>query len=64
MSPADSSELIDSGAAGNLGLHNALLALQSEGTQEKFRPYTIPEAGQLEDFGRALAARFGLKAKG
>jgi S-DNA-T family DNA segregation ATPase FtsK/SpoIIIE len=64
MSAADSSELIDSAAGANLGLHNALLASQSGGTQEKFRPYTVPEAGYMEELGRAIAKKFGLKAKG
>jgi len=61
MSAADSSELIDSAAAGNLGLHNAILASMSGGTQEKFRPYTIPEPGYMEEIGRAMAKKFGGK---
>lgn len=64
MSAADSSELIDSAAAGNLGLHNAILALQSEGTGEKFRPYMVPDAAYLEKIGRAIAHRFGLPPAG
>ena len=42
MSAADSSELIDSSAANLLGLYNALLVIESDGTFEKFRPYAIP----------------------
>jgi len=64
MSTSDSSELIDSAAAGNLGLHNALLVCQSEGASEKFRPYTIPEPGYLEEVGRQIAERFGAKKPG
>ncbi len=54
MSPADSSEICDSTAASNLGLHKALLAVESDGTLEKFRPYTMPDAGFLESVGQAL----------
>ena len=57
MSAADSSELIDSAAAGNLGLHNAILSSQSESSQEKFRPYSVPDAACIEELGRAIAAR-------
>jgi hypothetical protein len=58
MSPADSSELVDSTAGGSLGLHNALLAIQSEGLVEKFRPYAIPDAECLERIRSCFAARF------
>ncbi len=39
MSANDSSALIDSPAAGNLGLHRALLHDEAMGTLETFRPY-------------------------
>ncbi|MEN8150049.1 MAG: FtsK/SpoIIIE domain-containing protein [Planctomycetota bacterium] len=51
MSAADSSELIDSSAGNTLGLHNALLVMESQGTFEKFRPYFIPEAAVMKDLG-------------
>lgn len=54
MSPADSSEICDSTVAGNLGLHKALLAVESDGTLEKFRPYTIPDAEWLEKVKQSL----------
>jgi len=49
MSPADSSEMTDSTAASQLGLHKALLAVESDGTLEKFRPYTLPRPEILEE---------------
>jgi len=52
MSAADSSELIDSSAANLLGLHNALLAVESQGTFEKFRPYAIPDRETMRRLGR------------
>ncbi|HVW02324.1 MAG TPA: FtsK/SpoIIIE domain-containing protein [Planctomycetaceae bacterium] len=42
MSATDSSNLIDSPAAGRLGPHRAILHLEEQGTQEKFRPYGTP----------------------
>jgi hypothetical protein len=44
MSAADSSNLIDSPLANQLGLHRALLFSEEQGGLEKFRPYdTLPE---------------------
>ncbi|MHC4504905.1 MAG: FtsK/SpoIIIE domain-containing protein, partial [Planctomycetota bacterium] len=63
MSATDSSELVDETTANNLGLHNALLSVESDGSLEKFRPYTIPDAGYLEDIRRSLLKRFSLKTK-
>ncbi len=57
MSAADSSELIDAPAANRLGLHNALLAVESDGTVEKFRPYTLPDEAFMENVRRALSTR-------
>jgi hypothetical protein len=51
MSAADSSELIESSAANRLGLASALLAVESLGTFEKFRPYAVPS----HDMMRRLA---------
>jgi S-DNA-T family DNA segregation ATPase FtsK/SpoIIIE len=48
MSANDSANLIDSPAAGNLGLHRALLYNEAHGTTETFRPYAEPEGGWWE----------------
>ncbi len=58
MSASDSSELIDQTTANDLGLHGALLAIESDGTFEKFRPYTVPSPEYLEDLKARLAKRF------
>lgn len=42
MSAADSSNLIDSPAAGKLGMNRGLLFNEEQGTLEKFRPYRMP----------------------
>ena len=47
MSPADSSNLIDSPAASRLGNNRALLYLDERGTTEKFRPYGPPSEAWL-----------------
>ena len=47
MSATDSSNLIDSPAAGRLGPHRAILHLEEQGTQEKFRPYGTPSEAWL-----------------
>ena len=57
MGAADSSELIDSPAANKLGLHSALLFVESAGSMEKFRPYALPEEGWLKSAGAALHGR-------
>lgn len=49
MSPADSSNLIDSPAAGRLGPNRALLYRDDQGTLEKFRPYGPPSLETLQD---------------
>lgn len=59
MSPADSSNLIDSAAAGRLGANRALLYRDDRGTVEKFRPYRVSDpwlawAGQF--FGGKVGA--------
>ncbi|MBI9016196.1 MAG: cell division protein FtsK [Phycisphaerae bacterium] len=43
MSANDSSNLIDSPAANNLGLHRAIFYSEEHGVLEKFRPYATPE---------------------
>jgi S-DNA-T family DNA segregation ATPase FtsK/SpoIIIE len=54
MSANDSANLIDSPAAGSLGLHRALLYNEALGTVETFRPYAEPEAGWWEEFAAAM----------
>ena len=48
MSAEDSSNLIDSPAAGKLGLHRALYYSAEEGRLEKFRPYGLPSDQWLD----------------
>ena len=45
MGANDSGALIDSPAANRLGFYRALLASEEAGTQEKFRPYRLPDLG-------------------
>ena len=56
MSANDSANLIDSPAAGNLGLHRALLYNDAHGTTETFRPYAEPEGGWWERTAGQLKA--------
>lgn len=53
MSGADSSLLIDSVGATNLGLRRGLFVDDERSTEEKFRPYALPD----DDLVRRLAAR-------
>ncbi len=53
MSPADSSQLIDTPAASRLGRHRAMFIEEGTERPEKFRPYGLPDAAKL----RQLAAR-------
>ncbi len=64
MSASDSSELIDNTVANTLGLHGALLAVESDGTLEKFRPYSMPGPGMIEDINSMLESKYtGKKRK-
>jgi hypothetical protein len=54
MSAVDSSHLMDSAAASQLGAYRALLHDQDRGQTEKFRPYALPPASWLADFRRRL----------
>ncbi|MCK6473836.1 MAG: hypothetical protein L6R28_19100, partial [Planctomycetes bacterium] len=63
MSASDSSELIDAPAANTLGLHNALLFVESDGLLEKFRPYALPGEHWLDGVKEKLQARFPSKAR-
>jgi S-DNA-T family DNA segregation ATPase FtsK/SpoIIIE len=56
MSAADSSNLIDSPIANQLGLHRALLFSEEQGGLEKFRPYDALPDDWLADVGRKLAS--------
>jgi ABC-type multidrug transport system fused ATPase/permease subunit len=49
MAATDSAELIDEDSASRLGLHTALLAIESDGRREKFRPCSLPSAATLRD---------------
>ncbi|MHC4443250.1 MAG: FtsK/SpoIIIE domain-containing protein [Planctomycetota bacterium] len=48
MSASDSSNLIDSPAANNLGHYRALFYSEEQGLLEKFRPFAFPEESWLE----------------
>ncbi|MBP7052196.1 MAG: AAA family ATPase [Phycisphaerae bacterium] len=54
MSAADSSNLIDSPIANQLGLHRALLHSEEQGGIERFRPYDAIRDDWLADVGRKL----------
>ena len=54
MSANDSANLIDSPAAGSLGLHRALLYNEGMGTMETFRPYAEPDTAWWERFAKAM----------
>ena len=56
MSAADSSNLIDSPAAGRLGTNRALLHLETHGSLEKFRPYAMPSEEWIETVRRSFCA--------
>ncbi len=57
MSAADSSNLIDSPAAGKLGFYRALAYSEEQGTLEKFRPYALPEKEWLEQLKMRLSEK-------
>jgi hypothetical protein len=54
MSATDSSILIDTPAAGKLGLHRALFYSEDQGRLEKFRPYGPPSPAWLTEVGQLL----------
>ena len=56
---ADSSSLIDSPLASQLGIHRAIFADQSQGRLEKFRPYGPPPADWLNWVQERLRSRAG-----
>jgi hypothetical protein len=57
MNVTDSSNLVDSPAASQLGIHRALLYDEGEGFLEKFRPYGPPGDDWLEQIGQQLRSR-------
>jgi S-DNA-T family DNA segregation ATPase FtsK/SpoIIIE len=57
MSAGDSASLIDTPAAGSLGLHRALFYNDREGYLETFRPYALPAAEWIDSAARRLASR-------
>ena len=57
MTGVDSSNLIDSPAAGKLGPHRALLYTEEQGRLEKFRPYGWPTAEWLGEVKRQFEQR-------
>ena len=57
MSANDSSSLIDSPAASNLGLHRALFYNEHDGTLETFRPYAPPGLVWMENAIGILSGR-------
>jgi hypothetical protein len=62
MSANDSSSLIDSPAASNLGLHRALFYNEHDGTLETFRPYASPDLTWIGQTTTSLLARTGESA--
>jgi len=57
MSAADSSSLIDSPAASHLGMNRALYYNEEQGDLEKFRPYSVPDFGWLEEIRAKFSSR-------
>jgi hypothetical protein len=57
MSPADSSNLIDSPIASRLGLHRALFVSEEKSAPEKFRPYGLPAAEWQDEVQKSLGAK-------
>ncbi|HEY2154171.1 MAG TPA: FtsK/SpoIIIE domain-containing protein, partial [Isosphaeraceae bacterium] len=57
MSAADSSQLIDSPAAGRLGENRAFFYSEEQGRLEKFRPYSPPDEEALAEIKRRFDAK-------
>jgi len=57
MSTADSSNLIDSPIANQLGLHRALLHSEEQGGIERFRPYAAIKDDWLAQVGKKLSEK-------
>ncbi len=54
MSAADSSQLVDTPLANQLGHHRALFYSEESGVLEKFRPYAMPHQDWLDKFSAKL----------
>ena len=54
MSQMDSSQIIDSPAAGKLGPNRAILHSEEQGTIEKFRPWGLSDESWLLEQARSL----------
>lgn len=59
MSANDSSSLIDSTKASNLGLNRALFYNEQEGYLETFRPYALPDDSWIESSHQSLSKLLG-----
>jgi len=57
MNASDSSNLVDSTIAANLGMQRAVLYLEGVGSWEKFRPYAPPDGGFLQWVSQQLCRR-------
>ena len=57
MGAADSSHLMDSPAASQLGVHRAILYHEERGDFERFRPYAVPSNEWLHWVRDTLTAR-------
>ena len=57
MNPTDSSQLIDSPAASQLGPHRAIFYNEGLGEFEKFRPYGLPTEEFLAAVAKQLQSR-------
>jgi S-DNA-T family DNA segregation ATPase FtsK/SpoIIIE len=63
MNATDSSNLIDSPAAGRLGVHRAILYNEGTAHLEKFRPYSLPSDDWLAWIKVQLHSRSGKKKR-
>ncbi len=57
MSATDSSNLIDSPAANQLGFHRALYYSEEQGVLERFRPYAFPDEAYLARLDQLFSGR-------
>ncbi|MCA9170935.1 MAG: hypothetical protein KDB23_24845, partial [Planctomycetales bacterium] len=56
MSATDSSHLMDSAAASQLGANRAVLYDHDRGLAERFRPYGVPNDGWLDEIPRPMSS--------
>lgn len=63
MSPADSTQWLDTPSASNLGRNRALVHVVESGLIERFRPFAPPPAGWIESaLGRVASRLAGVRA--